>query len=89
MIYNPDVLLDTLILKFGLKNDAQLARKLNLSRPIISRIRNRDLHVSATVLIKMHEASGLSIKELRELMGDFRPAFDQGRLGQNFGFNNF
>lgn len=70
--YNPNNLLDALIERMNLKNDAALSRVLEVQPPVISKIRHRRLPVGASLLIRMHEESGLSIKELRELMGDQR-----------------
>ena len=73
--YDPDKLLATLIGHLNLKNDAALSRALEVSPPVISKIRHRRLPVTASVLIRMHEVSKLSIRELRELMGDRRNKF--------------
>jgi len=73
--YNPDHLLETLINKLRLKNDAALSRLLEVSPPMISKIRHRRLPVTASLLIRMHEVSDLSISELRELLGDRRRKF--------------
>jgi hypothetical protein len=73
--YTPEALLNDLIKKFQLKNDAQLAAKLDVAAPVISKIRHHQLPVGPTMLLRMHEESCLSIKELRALMGDFRPSF--------------
>jgi len=70
--YDPNKLLDALIEKMGLKNDAALSRRLEVQPPVISKIRHRHLPVGASLLIRMHEESGLSIRELRTLMGDRR-----------------
>ncbi|SNT16060.1 hypothetical protein SAMN06265795_115112 [Noviherbaspirillum humi] len=70
--FDPDNLLDTLIQKMGLKNDAALCRALEISPPIISKIRHGRLPVSASLLIRMHEVSGMSVRDLRDLMGDRR-----------------
>lgn len=70
--YDPNHLLDALIEKMNLKNDAALSRRLVVQPPVISKIRHRRLPVGASLLIRMHEESGLSIRELRELMGDRR-----------------
>jgi plasmid maintenance system antidote protein VapI len=75
LAYNPDNLLDTLIERLRLKNDAALSRALEVAPPIISKIRHRVLPISASMLIRMHEASGLSIADLRMLMGDRRAKF--------------
>ena len=70
--YDPNRLLDALIEKLKLKNDAALSRQLEVAPPVISKIRHRRLPVGASLLIRMHEASDLSIRELRDLMGDRR-----------------
>ena len=73
--YDPDRLLNTLIEKMRLKNDAALSRALEVAPPVISKIRHRRLPVGASLLIRMHEVSDLSIRELRELMGDRRTKY--------------
>ena len=70
--YDPNKLLDTLIEKLQLKNDAALSRKLEVAQPVISKIRHRRLPVGASLLVRMHEVSELGIRELRDLMGDRR-----------------
>ena len=73
--YDPDQLLAALLAKLSLKNDAALSRALEVSPPVISKIRHRRLPVTASLLIRMHEVSALSIEELRQLMGDRRGKF--------------
>lgn len=63
----PNKLLDTLIEKMDLKNDAELCRVLEVQPPIISKIRHRKLTVGATILLRMHEKSEISIRELKAL----------------------
>ena len=75
LAYDPNNLLDTLIDKLHLKNDAALSRALEVAPPVISKIRHRRLPVGASLLIRMHEVSDLSIRELRTLMGDSREKF--------------
>ncbi|SNS27565.1 hypothetical protein SAMN06265795_10212 [Noviherbaspirillum humi] len=70
--YDPNRLLDTLREKMRLKNDAALSRALEVAPPVISKIRHKRLPVGASLLIRMHEVSDLSIRELRDLMGDRR-----------------
>ena len=60
-------LLDELQRRFEIKNDRQLAAKLNLSTPVMSRIRNGKSAVSADVIIRIHEVLGLPIAEIKEL----------------------
>ncbi|MGE5621618.1 MAG: hypothetical protein ACM3WS_00460 [Bacillota bacterium] len=73
--YDPNNLLESLIEKLNLKNDAALSRALEVAPPLISKIRHRRLPVGASLLIRMHEVSDLSIKDLRTLMGDRRNKF--------------
>lgn len=75
VLYDPNNLLDALIEKLNLKNDAALSRALEVAPPVISKIRHRRLPVGASLLIRMHEVSNLSIKDLRTLMGDRRDKF--------------
>jgi len=73
--YNPDKLLDSLIEKLQLKNDAALSRALEVAPPVISKIRHRRLPVGASILIRMHEVSDLSVSDLRDLLGDRRKKY--------------
>ncbi len=76
--YNPDTLLDSMIKRLHLKNDAALSRALDVAPPVISKIRHRRLPIGASLLIRMHEVSEVSIKDLRALMGDRRDKFRIG-----------
>ncbi|SDF59023.1 MULTISPECIES: hypothetical protein [unclassified Duganella] len=84
--YNPNQLLDNISNKLNLKNDAALARTLEVTAPMISKVRNLRLPVGASLLIRMHEVTGLPVKELQNMMGDrrekFRLSTAQGRLGK-------
>jgi len=73
--YDPDALLDNLINKLNLKNDAALARALEVAPPVISKIRHQRQAIGAAMLVRMHEVTQLSIHELRSLMGDRRKSF--------------
>ena len=73
--YDPNKLLGALIEKLSLRNDAGLSRALEVSSPMLSKIRHRRLPVGASLLIRMHEVSDMSIKELRDIMGDRREKF--------------
>jgi hypothetical protein len=78
--YDPNKLLDALIERMHLKNDAALARMLEVAPPVISKIRHGRLPVGASLLITMHEVSKFSIRELRDLMGDRRGTFRMGHM---------
>jgi hypothetical protein len=85
--YDPNHLLDTLREKMKLKNDAALSRMLEVAPPVISKVRHRRLPVGASLLIRMHEVTGMSIRELRDLMGDRRTKYrlsdEQGKPTSN------
>jgi hypothetical protein len=66
--YDPNQVLDAIMEKLQLKNDAALSRALEVAPPVISKIRHRTLPIGATILLRMHEASDFSIRELRTLM---------------------
>lgn len=79
--YDPNNLIDALIDRMGVKNDAGLARVLTVAPPVISKIRHFRLPVGASMLIRMHEESGITIRALRTLMGDRRKFFGIERPG--------
>ena len=59
-----DYLLDT----YQLRNDRELARKLGLqSSGYVSRVRHGHLPVSAELMLKIHDAFGLEIREIKAL----------------------
>jgi hypothetical protein len=66
--YDPNRVLDAIINKLKLKNDAALSRVLEVAPPVISKIRHNTLPIGATILLRMHEESDFSISELRALM---------------------
>ena len=66
--YDPNRVLDAIIEKLQLKNDAALSRALEVAPPVISKIRHRTLPIGATILLRMHEVSDFSIRELRAMM---------------------
>lgn len=79
--HNPNQLIDALVNQLRLKNDAALSRALEVAPPVISKIRAHRLPVGATILLRMHEISGLEIKDLRALMGDTHEKFDAHNQG--------
>ncbi|RYZ86176.1 MAG: hypothetical protein EOP06_14975 [Proteobacteria bacterium] len=73
--YDPDKLLDAMLEKLQLKNDAALCRALEVAPPVISKIRHRRLPVGASMLIRMHEVTDMSVAQLREILGDRRQKY--------------
>jgi hypothetical protein len=74
-VMNAIPLLDHLRARLGLRSDSALAGALRVAPPVISKIRHHRLPVGASLLIRMHEETGMEIKELRALMGDRRKHF--------------
>ncbi|MFC5550191.1 hypothetical protein [Massilia aerilata] len=70
--YDPDTLLDTLTRLLGARNDRHLARLLSVQPSQICKVRKRRVSVAPALLISMHEETGLSLRQLRALMGDYR-----------------
>jgi antitoxin HigA-1 len=70
--YNPGYMFDTLIARMQLKNDEELAQKLKVAKPVVTLMREGKLSISASMLIWLHEASGISLQELRTLLKDKR-----------------
>ncbi len=70
--YNPNMLFDVLLETFGLENDEALGNVLHIGAPLIRRIRCGQAPVDPLLLLRMNELSGISVRELRRLMGDRR-----------------
>lgn len=90
---NPNLLLDRLQQTLAVTTDVALARLLGVPAPVISKLRHGRLRVSSSFLIHAHDASGLSIGELRAWLytpvdathvrpdGRLRAGSDQGANG--------
>jgi len=61
--------LDLLIEWLKLKNDAALAKIMEVSPPVISKLRHGSLPFGDTYVIKAHELTGKSIREIKLLLG--------------------
>lgn len=68
--YTPNKLLNTVAAKLGITDDAVLCQEIGVHRTTISNIRNRRMAVSSALIVRMHEVTGMSIRELRQEMGD-------------------
>lgn len=71
MQFNPRYthkLLDTLIERFSLKNDAALCRALEAEPPMVSKIRNGHSGVSDHMILMVHERLAVPVAEIRELI---------------------
>jgi transcriptional regulator with XRE-family HTH domain len=61
-------LLDSVIARHQLKNDAELSRLLRLAPSSISKIRHRRVALTPEVLLRVHEACAIPIAELKQLL---------------------
>ncbi|AMP15771.1 hypothetical protein [Collimonas pratensis] len=62
-------MLDVVIEQQNLKNDAALARVLQVAPPIISKARNEIQPLGSSLLVKLHELTGKSTIEIKALAG--------------------
>ena len=65
---NENTLLDLVAEKIGARNDAQLARGLEVAPPVISKIRHNRLPVGAALIIKIHERTGMPVAEIKSYL---------------------
>lgn len=77
-VYDPNRMLDAVMDLLKVRTDAALSRMLDVSPPIISKIRHGRLAVGAAILVRLHEETGLPVRELRDLMGDRRGNYRYG-----------
>jgi plasmid maintenance system antidote protein VapI len=61
--------LDIVIEKRQLKNDASLARLLELPPPILSKLRHGRLNFTAYHVLKFHKATGLAVNDIMAATG--------------------
>ena len=57
-----------------MKNDAALCRRLDVSAPLLSKIRHGLLGVSGAMLLRIHEEFTIPFSEIRQLMVVHQPA---------------
>lgn len=62
------MILDVLKEKYDLKNDAAIAKALDIAPPIVSRIRNGKSNVSADIILKIHETFGMPVADIKALL---------------------
>jgi hypothetical protein len=67
--YTPGALLDLISTRFGIKNDASLARTLELPASVVSKLRRKQASITSAILLRMHDITGWSISDLRAGMG--------------------
>lgn len=73
--YAPEKLIERLCKAVGARSYSALGRVINVSPSVLSKVRHRRLGISSEILLKIHEATGIPIRELRRWMGDTRRYF--------------
>lgn len=61
-------LLDFLRSEYEFRSDRQLGIALGISAPVMSKIRNRAVAVSAEVMILIHEKTGMTIADIKDFI---------------------
>lgn len=61
------ILLDHVIKNQGLKNDAALSRLLEVAPPVISKLRSGVLTLGSTMILAIHESTGIKVSEIRSI----------------------
>jgi hypothetical protein len=64
---DPNTLLNAVIGKLNLKNDAALCRALDVPPPVISKIRHHRIPLGSAMLVRLLEVTELSLGELSGL----------------------
>ena len=62
---NENALLDLAAEMVKAKNDAQLSRALGVAPLVISKVRHGRLPVGATLVIKIHEVTGMAVADIK------------------------
>jgi len=63
-----NALLDSLLERGGLKNDAALSRALAVAPPVISKLRSGKLEVGATLVLNIYDTFDVDIREAKEVL---------------------
>ena len=67
--YHPEALIDLVKKKLGLKRDYELVSIIGFDASVISKVKNKRKLLSAELLLALHDSTGLSIKEMKKIMG--------------------
>lgn len=62
-------LLNKMAKEFRLKNDAAVAKFLDLAPPVVSKIRNGKLEVGASVILRVMKATAYTLDDVEALLG--------------------
>ncbi len=60
-------LIDYLLSEYNIRNDAALAHVLEVHPPTISKLRHGRMSLTAGVILKIHEAFDMPVKEIKRI----------------------
>ena len=80
--YTPEAFLERLCERLGARSLSALGRVVGLSPSVLSKVRRRRLAISSEILLKIHDATDIPVRELRRWMGDMRPYFSRVELAR-------
>lgn len=67
--YDPNGLLNEVLRRLSLKNDAALSRAFGIAPPVASKIRHNRLPVGPSFVLKCHEIAGMTLPAIRSFIG--------------------
>lgn len=73
--FDPNRLFDTLRQMLELENDEALSQMLHVEPYLLRRIRHQQSPLDPSLLIRINEATGINMRELRRMMGDRRTEY--------------
>jgi plasmid maintenance system antidote protein VapI len=60
-------LIDHLVREYDLRNDAALAKTIGVHPPTISKLRHGGMSLTPAVILKIHEAFDMPVKEIKRI----------------------
>lgn len=70
--YQPSRLFDAICKNCALKTDSELAALLGIGNAQICKVRHGQQPLSGQLLLRIHEVTGIEIRQLKSMMGDRR-----------------
>lgn len=67
--YNPQAFIHAIKTHLNLKNDAAVARALQFTPPVISKLRHKSMPVTPLIMLRVIEATGWTVKQARKALG--------------------
>ena len=65
MTNTPASFIDYVLQEHGIKNDAQLCKRLEVFPPVLSKARNNKLPFGASLILRFHEEFDIPVREIK------------------------